>query len=62
MLGVLYDLIEDINSFRLTHHVLLCAKLHVSVFGDHHQALFFNQSIFRIDSKKGLMVTKDRNM
>ena len=29
---------------RLTHHVLLCARLHVSVYIDHHQALFWINS------------------
>jgi len=31
--------IKMTNSLRLTHHVLLCARLHVSVLSDHHQAL-----------------------
>jgi len=31
--------IKMTNGLRLTHHVLLCARLHVSVLSDHHQAL-----------------------
>jgi len=27
--------IKITNSLRLTHHILLCARLHVSVISDH---------------------------
>jgi len=37
--------IKMTNSLRLTRHVLLCARLHVSVFSEHHQAFL------RINSK-----------
>ena len=33
--------IKMTNSLSLTHHVLLCARLHVSVLSDHHQALLW---------------------
>ena len=36
--------IKMTNSLRLTHHVLLCVRLHVSVLSDHHQALLWIKS------------------
>ena len=39
MLVTYWDPIKMTNSLRLTHHVLFCARLHVSVLNDHHQAL-----------------------